>query len=339
MPQDRVQPAQPFSAPLQGGSTPKIQPTHFEDGASQPILKSPAPKRVIKSPILGFQSSQPSNPTADSLPIPKAPSLFGANFNQNPQSQPPAPFAFTPTPTISFPSSPSNGLPKLGTPDIPATITPLPLSEESSLSLKKHRQSLFERQEKLLHDELAFQDRERQSILNQHKREQQKSFELARQQTLERAQQRLKESVLLQNEKIETQERQHHERIMKEQRKVQTEKTVQFYAEEIVNSIVQEHVLEVSASELAVAFHRRVFLKNVLHRLSKICKRSVLRKKVQLEQIAQARRRKTLVDRALAELDNGERGPLSKKPRRRSQRIRLGETEEELTEVLAKVLF
>jgi hypothetical protein len=328
--QDRAIPAKPFVPSLQSTSTLKDTTPLFGDDGSKSILKSPVPKRAIKSPILSFQTL-PSTGTSNSN-VTTASNIFAKPINQNSQSQSPAPFAFS-TPPISFPSTPSIQEPKVNAAN--PTSSFLPANAAKSIDLTTRRQSLFERQEKLLHDELARQDRERKSTLALHEQERLKSLEQVQQQTRERTRLREEESALLQSQKLETQERQRHERILNEQRKQQREKTVQFYADEIVNSIVQEHILEVNAGILAVAFHRRVLLGRILRRLRKICKRSVLRKQVQLEKIAAARIRKTLVDRALAELDYD--GSSFKKPRRRSQRPRPVETEEEFNELLSKV--
>jgi hypothetical protein len=331
MSQDRVMPANPFEPSLQSTSTPKAPtPSFGDDDGSKSILKSPVPKRAIKSPILSFQTL-PSTGTSNSN-VTTVSNIFAKPINQNPQSQSPAPFAFS-TPPISLPMTPSIQAPKVTAANLTPSLSPA--NSARSIDLTARRQSRFERQEKLLHDELAHQDRERKSTLALHEQERLKSLEQVQQWTLERTRLREKESALLQSQKLETQERHRHEYILSEQRKQQMETTVQFYADEIVHSIVQEHILEVNAGVLAVAFHRRVLLGRILRRLRKICKRSVLRKQVQLERIAAARIRKTLVDRALAELDHG--GSSLKKPRRRSQRARPVETEEEFNELLSKV--
>ena len=208
-------------------------------------------------------------------------------------------------------------------PSIPSSVDTL-----GSTDRQTRRQFLYERQEKLLHDELTRQDRERKTKLDHFERERQKALEKAREVANERAALRQKETAELQNQKIATQEHAHLERVAAERRKIQLEKKVQLHAEEIVNSVVREHILAISSNVVAVTFHKR----SVLRRLGRIGKRSVRRKQVALEKLAQARISRTLVDRALAELDAGD-----KKPRRRSQRVRPLETEEEFDELLVKV--
>lgn len=198
------------------------------------------------------------------------------------------------------------------------------------------RQSQFERQEKLLHDELIRQESERKSKLELEEQERQQSIAVARQTVLERQQFRQKESAFLRRQKTVTKEREEHERIESERRKAERERNIEFYTDEIVHTIVQEHILEVTADVLASAFHRERLLKRALRHLKRICARSLRRKHQQLEQISQSRIRKGLLVRALGELDSGSTTSSNKKLRRKSIRLH-HETEDILEEVLLKV--
>jgi len=300
--------------------------------AEREQITAPIPQRAEVSPILNFQM-----PTASSAAASTAPAT-----NEVKEAPPPPPkiqvsssFQFSSLPTApSVPLQPE----ALKVPTSIIITAPTPSVEDTSILTKRdtRRQSLFEHQEKLLQDELKRQKYERAQKLKQEEREQKKSSEIARKLTAERQLLREKETEALEKERDATKEGEERNRVLREKRKAEREKSVQFYATEIVNSIVREHILEVNAAMLAIAFHRRHLLARVLRHIKKICARSVRRKELYLEQMAQAQMRKSLLTRALSELDNGVQVNTNKKPRRRSQRMPNVETEEYLEDVLIK---
>jgi hypothetical protein len=318
-----AQPPKPLQKP-ETAFAPK-QPSKEQDFDSKPPLKAPTPQRAKISPVLSFQLPTPLNDGPGGETINSSPSFAIPTTNLQPQFQSPEPFTFSKTPSISIPIRGADETTKNETP-VPR-IQPLPPLEDtraSELERTARRQSQFERQEKLLQAELTRQER-------------QKSLAAARQTALERQQLRQKESALLRSQKMATKEREEQERIDNERRKAAREKNIEFYTEEIVNTIVQEHILEVSADVLASGFNRQRLLKRALRHLKKTCTRSLRRKQQQLEQISQSRIRKGLLVRALGELDRGAPANSSKKPRRQSHRLHR-ENEEALEEVLLKVL-
>src|SRR5271170_6571437 len=314
------------------------QPSTDQDFDSKPPLKAPTPQRAKISPVLSFQSPTPVSDGLRGQTINSSLSFAAPTSNLQPQFQSPAPFTFSKTPSISIPIRGADETTKNET-AIPR-IQPLPPLEDtrsSELERTARRQSQFERQEKLLQAELTRQERERKSKLELEEQERQKSLAAARQTALERQRLRQKESALLRSQKMATKEREEQERIDNERRKAAREKNIEFYTEEIVNTIVQEHMLEVTADVLANGFHRQRLLTRALRHLKKICARSLLRKQLQLEQISQSRIRKGLLVRALGELDRGAPANSNKKPRRQSHRLHR-ENEEALEEALLKVL-
>jgi len=331
-----AQPPKPLQKP-ETAFAPK-QPSKEQDFDSKPPLKAPTPQRAKISPVLSFQLPTPLNDGPGGQTINSSPSFAIPTTNLQPQFQSPEPFTFSKTPSISIPIRGADETTKNETP-VPR-IQPLPPLEDtraSELERTARRQSQFERQEKLLQAELTRQERERKSKLELEEQERQKSLAAARQTALERQQLRQKESALLRSQKMATKEREEQERIDNERRKAAREKNIEFYTEEIVNTIVQEHILEVSADVLASGFNRQRLLKRALRHLKKTCTRSLRRKQQQLEQISQSRIRKGLLVRALGELDRGAPANSSKKPRRQSHRLHR-ENEEALEEVLLKVL-
>jgi hypothetical protein len=268
---------------------------------SKPPLSAPVPQRPKKSPILNFQLPRAAAETSER---PKPQQVSEASTNHVSQAPPPAAFTFSTPFSTSFSTTSRDETPM---DDVPTRVlrgkSPPKLEEKQPdlAQITARRQSLFERQEKLLHDELIQQERERQSKLDHAEREQQKSLELARQYTDERNLVRQRESALLKSQRMATKEREEQERLRNEQRKAEQEKNIQFYTDEIVNSIVQEHILEVDADVLAIGFHRKWLLTRVVRHLKKICGRSVQRKQLQLEEIKQTRDRKRLLTRALSE--------------------------------------
>lgn len=267
-----------------------------------------------------------------------SPNITVPTLNVQPQFQSPAPFTFSKTPSTSFPTRLTDKTTQDELPPIQPTQPFSQLEDTHFVELERtaRRQSQFERQEKLLHDELIRQESERKSKLELEEQERQQSIAVARQTVLERQQFRQKESAFLQRQKMATKEREEHERIESEQRKAERERNIEFYTEEIVHTIVQEHILEVTADVLASAFHRERLLNRALRYLKKICARSLRRKHQQLEQISQSRIRKGLLVRALGELDSGSTTSSNKKPRRKSVRLHR-ETEDILEGVLLKV--
>jgi hypothetical protein len=324
-----AQPPKPLQKP-ETAFAPK-QPSTEQDFDSKPPLKAPTPQRAKISPVLSFQLPTPVNdgPGGQTI-IPTS--------NLQPQFQSPEPFTFSKSPSISIPIRGADETTQNETP-VPRTqhLPPLEDTRASELERTARRQSQFERQEKLLQAELTRQERERKSKLELEEQERQKSLAAARQTALERQQLRQKESALLRSQKMATKEREEQERIDNERRKAAREKNIEFYTEEIVNTIVQEHILEVTADVLASGFNRQRLLTRALRHLKKTCTRSLRRKQQQLEQISQSRIRKGLLVRALGELDRGAPANSNKKPRRQSHRLRR-ENEEALEEVLLKVL-
>ena len=301
---------------------------------SKPPLSAPVPQRATTSPILNYQL--PSVATEEK---PKPPPMPEASTNQASQAPLPATFTFSTPLSTSSSTTIRDETPKDDAPTRVLRRESPPKPEEKRPDLAQiaaRRQSLFEQQEKLLHDELIQQEQERQSKLDHAERELQKSLELERQRTHERNLARQRESALLKNQKMATKEREEQERLRNEQRKAQQEKNINFFTEEIMNSIVREHILEVNADVLAIGFHRKWLLTRVVRHLKKTCARSARRKQLQLEEIKQTRYRKRLLARALSELDNGASAGLNKKPRRQSRRLRI-ENEETLDEILNKV--
>jgi hypothetical protein len=327
-----VQPAISFE-PSKILPTPQIQPQFGPKLDTKLPLSAPIPQRAKKSPILNFQLPLANNGFGTK-------SLSTAASDQS-LSQHPAPFVFS-GPT----SSPFSAFGPKEIPKDEAATRVLPRSSPPELEGKKQdqinlnnnrRQSLFERQEKLLHDEITRQEQERKSKLDLEEKERQKVVEMARQQNLERQLLREKESARLQNQKMATRELELRERAKNEEQKAQQEKNVQFYSEEIVDSIMLEHILGVNADVLAIGFYRKWLLAKALRHLKKVCTRSVRRKKLHIERIAQSRLRKNLLSRALAELDRSQSPGANKKPRRRSHALRL-EDEDAFEEILLKVV-
>jgi hypothetical protein len=328
-----VQPKEPFETETQTVFS-SISSTVDDKSASKPPLSAPVPQRAKKSPILNFQLPRVATDTSERpkpIPTPEA------STNHVSQAPHPALSTFSAPFSTSFSTTIRDDTLKDDVPTRVLTRESPPKTEEQRPDLAQitaRRQSLFERQEKLLHDELTQQERERQSKLDHVERERKKSLELTRQRTYERNLARQRESALLKSQKMATKEREEQERLRNEQQKAHQEKNIQFYTEEIVNSIVQEHILEVEADVLAVAFHRKWLLTRVVRHLKKICARSVGRKQLQLEEIKQIRNRKRLLARALSELDSSDSAGLNKKPRRQSHRF---ESEDALENILNKV--
>lgn len=246
---------------------------------------------------------------------------------------------------ITFPKLPSTSINVFGDPseaNVPTKLLvrspPFQVAKDrpDQAELFARRELLFERQEKLLHDELSSLEHARQSKLDSDQQERQKSLEIARQRNLERELVRQRESSLLKNQKLATTERGLREQAQNEQRNAQREKNTQFYADEIVNSIVHEHILEINADVLAIGFYCKWLLSKVLHHLKKVGARSLKRKRLHLEKIEESRTRKCLLNRALEELDRGGMTSLIKKLPRRSSRVGQ-ESEIVLNEILNKV--
>jgi hypothetical protein len=333
-PQQRLQPIGALE-PSQSAKSP-VQPILSKNLDFKPPL-SPIPHRAKKSPVLNFKSpfvsqESPVGQTQDVVPHrPEVSSVL------QPSSPLPAPNTLSKPHTFSIDilENPSED-------NVPTKllVRPPPFQPQEErpdqAELLAHRKLSFERQEKLLYDELNRQERARQSKLDSDERERQKSLEIARQRNLERELARQRESVLLKNQRIVATERELREQAQSEKRKARREKDIQFYTDEIVNSIVQEHILEVSADVLAISFYFKWLLSKVLHHLKKVGARSLRRKEQHLEQIKQSRTRKCLLNRALAELDRSETTSIIKQPPRRPNRVGL-ESETLLNDILNKV--
>jgi hypothetical protein len=292
-------------------------------------LTSPVPRRPIKNSILdqhppsaNLTSTQSDKPafgvnkepaaliTEDSKSLSAPTSTLGPTFAQRP--------AVT---RASF--------------DGPTKPPDKPIIRESE-SVNR-RQSLFERQEKLLHDQLRQQERERQVQLELEKAQRQASQERLREQNRERELTRAKESALLEREKQATKEQQERACLEWERKKVERERSIHFYTAEIVDVVIREHIFGVAADVLAVEHYRRGLLRRTLRRIKKISARSLARKQAYIEQLRQLRNRKRLLARALTELDNREAVDTTKKKRRRSHHVQF-DNEDELEEILIKVL-
>ena len=301
-----------------------------------PPLYVPVPQRAQKSPILKFDSPGP---------------ITGTRASQLQQSVVPPPnTTFSqPQPNISI-FSPSdvvsNSLPLSTYSEVTGNAEPKPSpsplmkeksSTQSTISLR--HQSLLDRQEKLLHEELAVGERERQSRLDLADQERRSILELGRLQMIERAQFRQKEAVALRAQKLAAQAKEQHNRGLSEQRKIQNEKIIQFYAEEIVDTIVQEQIFANTAAALAVAFHRKRLLYKATRRLKFVCARSLRRKQALLEKLAQSRQRRALVSRALTELSSGvSTSNLYNLKGHRSHHVHSVGNEDEFEHILSKVV-
>ena len=296
---------------------------------------SPVPKRLKMKPAFleaGGSLINQGESTINQKPheIPRI------TANLLPQQQPATPFALSSRSTSSVPhvvitEPPEDNVANGILP--PSSAAQVEGKQPEQVDAAKIRQSLLERQENLLHEELRRQERERHKKLARADEERRKSDELARRQNLERQRVREEESALLKKQKIASEEQELHKQ---ERKKAQIESDIQYYSDEIVNTIVQEHVLEVAAEVLAIEFYRRGLLGKTIRQLKKICERSVRRKKLYLQRIAQTQNRKRLLARALTELDRAELSAANKKLRRRPYRLSI-ESEDILEEILLKV--
>lgn len=279
--------------------------TQHPIGGMKSPLASPVPQQANRSPVLWTTLSHDN---LNSKSIQEIPCLQEVASNQQLQFRLPPLFEFVTTPSIIFGDAPLHNDPE----DRLSTRIwnrPSGAQFDSNRSTQAEfnirRESLFARQEKLLHDELTLQERERQAKVDLAEQQRKDSVKVAQKRTLERHLLRQKQAALLETQKMAIREREYaldEER----KRKVQRERIVEFYADEITKSIMQEHILEVDASVLATAFHRKTLLTRVLHHLKKVCGRSLYRKQAAIEQIAKSRIRKSLLTLALAELDSGE---------------------------------
>jgi hypothetical protein len=331
-----VQPAEQLSN-LSGHTTPSSNLREQQNIRHvNPPLYVPVPQRAQKSPILTFDSPGP---------------IHGNRASDVQQSVIPPPSAIfsQPQPHLSISSPPvvlSNSLPPSSYSEDTAQEEPKP-SPFSSMKEKSatqnaaslRHQSLLDRQEKLLHEELALRERERQSRLDLADQERKSNAKLGRLQAIEREQLRQKEAAILRAQKVAAQEEEQQSRGLSERRKVQDEKIIQFYAEEIVDTIVQEQIFVTTAAALAVAFHRKRLLYKTTRSLKFVCARSLRRKQALLEELAQSRQRRALVSKALIELDSGvSTSNRYKSNGRRSHRVHSMGSEDEFEKILLKVL-
>lgn len=160
--------------------------------------------------------------------------------------------------------------------------------------------------------------------------------ERLRQQTRERQLTRANESALLERQKEASKAQQKRAHIERERQKVERERNIQFYMEEIVGAVIREHVFEVTADVLAVEHYRKRLLRRTLFRIKKIGARSLRRKQVHVEELRQLRNRKRLLAKALNELDNRAVVNTTKRRRRQSHHLPF-EDEDEFEELLIKV--
>ena len=295
-------------APLQQQSPP-IPPISFNLETKQPPL-SPTPKRAMKSPVLGFSTSETPIP----IPKPQSVTFVFKSPHPSPSSFPPN----TSSSTISPPAA--------------KPILPLAKAEEK----QNLRKELFERQEALLKDELAKQNHERTSHLNTEEQQRQQAEDLANQLVQQRELIRQSSSTLLQQEKASSEKQELERQTRAEKRKIEVEKQVTFYTEEIVNVIVQQHLLEVEAEALALEFRRRKLLFRVVRHLKKVCSRAKLRRQFKINEIAEVSRRRRTLARALVELDYSDLGGNARKKARRRSKLPRFEDEDALEESLIR---
>jgi len=286
-------------------------------------LTSPVPVRPITSPILGHHSL-PTNLT--SAPV--------AGATKEPAWRTTDSQFLSPQPNTS-----RLAIPQI-IPSFPVSLEePLKPSEKPIIRQSEsvaRRQSLFERQERLLHDQLKQQERDRQIQLDLEEAQRQEEQERIRQRNREREVIRAKESALFERERQATREQQERERLERERQNAARERNIQFYTAEIVAAVVREHIFEVVADVLAVEHYRKGLLQRTLVRIKKVSARSLRRRQVHLEQIRQLRNRKRLLARALNELDS--RGVVDSTRRKRRQSIHLPyDNEDKLEEVLIRV--
>lgn len=295
----------PMGLPQLSPLTPQTDRTRAQGNNS--ILSAPVPQRAMKSPILSFQL--PAKVDKGSQPVP-----------ETPQKQSP----WQLTPSFSVPVQSPFQFSNLGSADevkdntVTKVSTPLshgPDKIVDQVDSTRRRQLLFEKQERLLQDELSNQERERRTKLEEDERQQQNSMASASQRNLERQVIRQQESERLKAQKMASAEIERRERAKREERKVQREKDVHFYSEEVLNSIMLEHILAVNAEALAIAFYRKRLLRNVLLQLKKVATRSMRRIEAHHEQTIQLRLRRIQLNKALAQLDQQSR-IVTKSPRR-----------------------
>ena len=266
-----------------------------------PPLSVPVPQRAQKSSILTFNSALPKNEGWTAIVPSKGPQPSA--ISSLPEPRPLFTASSIPPSTVSYGSVQSEVTMQDDLSPSPRVMTEEKHPAPSTVALR--HPSLFDRQEKLLHEELRLREAERQSKLDLADQERKTAIELSRRQALEREQTRQKESVLLKAQQIAAQERERNDHAAHERRKVQEEQNIQIYTEEIVDTLVQEHVFETIAAVLAEEFHRRFLLHKSVRSLKVVSARSLRRKQLLLEKIAQSRKRKELVSRALTELDSG----------------------------------
>ena len=287
-------------------------------------LTSPVPVRPIKSPILGHHS-----------PHINLTSTLVSGATKEPAWR-----------TIDSQFLPPQ--PKTSRLAIPQTIPSLPVSLEEPLKPSEkpiirqsesvaRRQSLFERQERLLHDQLKQQERDRQIQLDLEEAQRKEEQERIRQRNRERELIRAKESALLERQRQVTREQRERERLERERQNAERERNIQFYTEEIVDAVVREHIFEVVADVLAVEHYRKGLLWRTLVRIKKVSARSLRRRQIHLEQLRQLRNRKRLLARALNELDSRVVVDSTRRKRRHSSHLPY-DNEDELEEVLIRVL-
>lgn len=266
-----------------------------------PPLSVPVPQRAQKSPILTFNSALPKNEGWTAIVPSKGPQPSA--ISSLPEPHPIFTASSIPPSTVSYGSVQSEVTMQDDSSPSPRVVTEEKHPAPSTVALR--HPSLFDRQEKLLHEELRLREAERQSKLDLADQERKTAIELSRRQALEREQTRQKESVFLKAQQIAAQEQERNDHAAHERRKVQEEQNIQIYTEEIVDTLVQEHVFETIASVLAEEFHRRFLLHKSVHNIKVVSARSLRRKQLLLEKMAQSRKRKELVSRALTELDSG----------------------------------
>jgi hypothetical protein len=306
----------------------QVDSTRNQDPVS--TLSAPVSTRSIQPPVLKPQISFDAK-SGDQI-VPETPG----------QSQPKisAPSFFLPTPSPFNSSSLEKESPHregLAVNVLPVSaVGPIKEKTIDKDDLRLQHQLLYEQQERLLKDELIHRETERKVRLDKDEQEREDSIAMERQLNLARKLLREKESDNLKDQKMAAKEMQLKEQIKAEELQAQRQKEVEFYAEEIVRSIILEHILAINADTLATAFHQEWLLRRAMRQLKSIAARSIWRKRLLMEQIAQSKFRKRQLSRALDELDKGESSAGSKKLRRKSHGFHL-EDEDAFEEIILKV--
>jgi hypothetical protein len=319
-----------------------VLPSSASQGAIAQVethsVTAPVPQRAMKSPILNFENPVPSQQSPFATTATPDSRKQEPAFATPPKLQFSASFKFDAPPSFRIPLPIANEEPPLiqSISESPVTqASPPPEKKIDQARRETERQSIFERQEEMLKDELARQHLDRRLKLESEEQERKKVLEISRQLTAERERVRAKRAAELEQQKHAAKEDHERQRAMAAKRKQEKEKAVERFTDEIVTSIIREHILEVSATMLAIEFDHRLLMTKILRAFKRICARSLRRKQVKLKQIAQSQRRKSHLMKALQELEASDSS--GRKPRRQLYRSRVLESEDALEDILVKV--